>query len=142
MLRIIFFNVLLIGSCVYALAKGTRDARIVGATALAASLLTHLATTNHGSIEGMVLAIDLTVLALFVYVALTTDRFWPLWVCGFHLTTMLGHVFRGMSDSFVPLAYAVAIRMWAYPQMIVLVIAVWRSVRRRQREPDIPPVAA
>ena len=62
-----------------------------------------------------------------------SDRFWPLWIAGLHLTTLVGHALRLMSGDLVPLAYAVALRMWAYPELIILAVAVWRGEQRRRR---------
>ncbi len=135
MIRLILFNVLLFGSCGYALWRGTRDARIIAATCLVAAFASYPFLTGYAGVEISVLAIDLIVLALFVWVALKSDRFWPLWIAGLHVTTVIGHALKLMSGDLVPLAYAVALRMWAYPELIILVIAVWRSEQRR-RFPD------
>ena len=132
MIRLIFFNLLLFACCGYALWKGTRDARIIGATCLVASLASYPFLSNYAGIEISVLLVDLIVLALFVFVALRSDRFWPLWMAGLHLTTIVGHALRMMSGDLVPLAYAVALRMWAYPELIILVVAVWRGEQRRR----------
>lgn len=140
MIRLIFFNLLMFGSCGYALWKGTRDARIVAATCLVASFASYPFLSQYAGIEVSVLMVDLIVLGLFTYVALRSDRFWPLWIAGLHLTTLVGHALRLMSGDLVPLAYAVALRMWAYPELIILAIAVWRSEqRRRLPDPGLSP---
>jgi hypothetical protein len=133
MIRLILFNLLLFGSCGYALWKGTRDARIVGATCLVAAFASYPFLSHYAGIEISVLLVDVIVLGLFVYVALGSDRFWPLWIAGLHLTTLVGHALRLMSGDLVPLAYAVALRMWAYPELIILAVAVWRGEQRRRR---------
>lgn len=132
MVRLILFNLLLFASCGYALWKGTRDARIIGATCLIASFASYPFLSHYAGIEISVLMVDLIVLGLFVYVAVGSDRFWPLWIAGLHLTTLVGHALRLMSGDLVPLAYAVALRMWAYPELIILAVAVWRGERRRR----------
>lgn len=132
MIRLILFNLLMFASCGYALWKGTRDARIVGATCLVASFASYPFLSQYAGIEISVLVVDLIVLGLFVYVALGSDRFWPLWIAGLHLTTLVGHALRLMSGDLVPLAYAVALRMWAYPELIILAVAVWRGEQRRR----------
>ena len=138
MIRLIFFNLLLFGSCGYALWKGTRDARIIGATCLVAAFAS-LPMAAYGAVETNVLVVDLLVLAAFVYVALRSDRFWPLWIAGLHVTTVVGHALKLMSGDLVPLAYAVALRMWAYPELIILAVAVWRGERRRYSNADWTP---
>lgn len=135
MIRIIIFNLLMFGTCFYALWKGTRDARIISVTCLAASTVTFLVAGKYSGVETMILAVDLVVLGAFLYVAMRSDRFWPLWIAGFHVTTIFGHVLRMMSSDLVPIAYAVALRLWAYPELIILGVAVWRSQQRRRLDP-------
>lgn len=130
MVRFVIFSALLLGSCGYALWKGGRDARIVAATCLIAALAS-IPAAAYGSVETTVLIVDLLVLASFLYVALQSDRFWPLWIAGLHVTTMVGHALKLMSGDMVPIAYAVALRFWAYPELIILALAVWRHNRRQ-----------
>ena len=133
MLRIILFDLLLFGSCAYALIKGTRDAQIVAATALVANFASYLVVSGYGGIEVGVLAIDVLVLAAFTGVALKSDRFWPLWIAGLQLTTTFGHLLRAVEEQMLPIAYAVSLRFWVYPIHIILIIAVWRSQGRAHR---------
>lgn len=136
MVRFVLFSLLLFGSCGYALWKGTRDARIIAATCLIAAFAS-FPFAGYGSVETTVLVVDLVVLALFLYVALQSDRFWPLWIAGLHVTTMIGHALKLTGGDLVPIAYAVALRLWAYPELIILAFAVWRSTQR-----DPPPLTA
>lgn len=129
MVRMIIFGLLLLGSCGYALWKGSRDARIVAATCLIAAIAS-IPIAAYGSIETNVLIVDLLVLASFVYVALQSDRFWPLWIAGLHVTTVVAHALKLLSGDLVPIAYAVALRFWAYPELIILAVAVWRHNQR------------
>ena len=139
MLRMILFSLLLFGSCGYALWKGSRDARIVAATCLIATFAS-LPIAAYGSVETNVLIVDLLVLGSFLYVALQSDRFWPLWIAGLHVTTVVAHALKLMSGDLVPIAYAVALRFWAYPELIILALAVWRHNQRdRPRRPSPQP---
>lgn len=133
MIRLIIFNVLLFGSCGYALLKGTRDAQIVAVVTLVASFASYFLVSRYAGVEVGVLAVDMVVLLAFTAVALQSDRFWPLWIAGLQLTTTFGHALRAFEDQMVPIAYAVALRFWAYPIQIILIVAVWRSQRRKQR---------
>ena len=69
-------------------------------------------------------------LAAFTYVALRSDRFWPLWISGLQLTTSVGHVLKAIDSHLVPFAYGAALRVWSYPILIILAVAVWRGQRR------------
>jgi len=73
------------------------------------------ATTSYSSVQTGVMVIDLATLAAFTAVALTSDRFWPLWISGLQLTTSMGHLMKGIHSDLLPLAYAAALRFWSYP---------------------------
>ena len=137
MARFLIFHLLLFASCGYALWKGSRDARIVAATCLVASFAS-IPIAAYGSVEINVLIVDLLVLASFLYVALQSDRFWPLWIAGLHVTTVVAHALKLMTGDLVPIAYAVALRFWAYPELIILAIAVWRHTQRLEARPPAP----
>ena len=137
MLRMILFHLLLFASCGYALWKGSRDARIVAATCLIATFAS-VPIAAYGAVEVNVVFVDMLVLASFLYVALQSDRFWPLWVAGLHVTTLVGHALMLLIGDMVPIAYAVALRLWAYPELIILAIAVWRHTQRLEARPPAP----
>jgi hypothetical protein len=130
MTRLILFNLLLFGSCGYALLRGTRDAQIVAVVTLLASFASFALFSRYTDVESGVLVVDLLTFAAFTAVALKSDRFWPLWISGLQLTTSLGHLIKAWEDQLVPLAYAIALRSWSYPIQIILAVAVWRSQRR------------
>lgn len=137
MLRMILYHLLLFGSCGYALRRGSRDARIVAATCLIATFAS-VPIAAYGAVELNVVFVDLLVLIAFLYVALQTDRFWPLWIAGLHVTTMVGHALMLLTGDMVPIAYAVALRLWAYPELIILALAVWRHDQRLQAPVPAP----
>lgn len=138
MIRVILFDLLLFGVCGYALLRGTRDARIVALVCIAANFASAMVKgpviQSYSSIETGVFAVDLMTLAAFTFVALTTDRFWPLWVSGLQLTTSMGHILKGLDVGLVPLAYAAALRFWSYPILIILALGTWRHQRRVRAE--------
>lgn len=134
MIRLIIFYSLLFGSCGYALLKGTRDAQVVAVVTLVATFASHFLVSRYTGVEVGVLAVDIAVLLVFAAVALSSDRFWPLWITGLQLTTTFGHALRALEDQMVPIAYAVSLRFWSYPIQIILIAAVWRSQRRKQLE--------
>lgn len=138
MIRLIFFFGLMSLACGYALARGRTDARIVGAMFLMGTFATWgLRSSPEGgysSVEFGIFVVDVTCLIAFTYAALISDRFWPLWVSGLQLTTILGHIFKAVDSQLLPLAYAAALRFWGYPILIILAIGVWRSRRRLGQE--------
>src|SRR4249919_3753528 len=129
----VIYTVLLLGVCGYAFWRGRRDERLAAAVCLIASVaslaLLGPARLRYSGVELGVLAVDLFTLAAFTYVALRSDRFWPLWISGLQLTTSIGHVLRAIDSHLVPFAYGAALRVWSYPILIILAIAVWRGQR-------------
>lgn len=132
MLRVIIFDLLLFASCGYAILCGRRDARIVAGVCIAANFASYAVASRYQGVELGVLAIDLLAFIAFTLVALHSDRFWPLWVSGLQLTTTLGHAMKAIEVDLVPIAYAVSLRFWSYPILIILAVATWRSRKRLQ----------
>jgi hypothetical protein len=130
MTRLIIFNVLLLGSCGYALWRGTRDAQVVAIVTLLASLASYALVSRYTDVEFGVMVVDILTFCAFTAVALKSDRFWPLWISGLQLTTSFGHLLKAWESQMVPIAYAIALRSWSYPIQIILAVAVWRSQRR------------
>ena len=74
-----------------------------------------------------VVVITFAVVLAFVAIALRSVRFWPLWVSGLQLTTVMAHGLRLIRPDLVDLAYAAAMRFWSYPILLILVVAALRS---------------
>lgn len=141
--RFVFYTILLLSVCGYAFWRGRSDERLAAAVCLIASLASlallgpdHL---RYSGVEVGVLAVDLFTFLAFIYVALRSDRFWPLWISGLQLTTSFGHVLKAIDAHFVPFAYGAALRIWSYPILIILAVAVWRGERRMRSAGDQPP---
>ena len=128
--------ILLLACCGYAMWQGRRDERTVAVICLVATVASLWAlppfAQRYVGLETGVLIVDAAVLAGFLTVALRSDRFWPLWVAGFHLTGGMAHLFKGIDVGLPPQAYGAAARFWAYPILIVLAVGTWRAHRRKQ----------
>ena len=85
---------------------------------------------RYSDVELGIFVIDSIALGGFVFVALRSSRFWPLWVAGFQLTSVLAHFFKAIHWTMIPLVYAAAERFWIYPIFLVIVVGTWRSGRR------------
>jgi len=139
--RVLIYRMLMYGVCAYALYRGKADARIVAGVFLVGNLATLLLrSSTYSSVETTVFVIDVLAFLAFTYAALISDRFWPLWVSGLQLTTSMGHIFKMIDSHLLPLAYAAALRFWAYPILIILAVGTWRSHRRtlQERRPVAP----
>lgn len=93
-------------------------------------LVGSIATVGAAHIPGLelcaakigILVVDLLVLAGFVALVLTTDRFWPLWACGFHLVGVATHIAMLVYPDILPQAYRVVQGLWAYPMMLAIAL--------------------
>ena len=132
---------LLIGVSAYALARGKLDERLAAGICILATLATRFVvsplTQRYSGVEVGVMLVDVLALAGFVAIALRTDRFWPLWVAGLQLTTMLSHMLKAIRLELMPQAYAAAERLWVYPIFVLIVIGTWRGHRRRRHLADL-----
>ena len=132
------FRILLALVVLYALLRGSRDERHVALICLVGAVLTTLVLSplaeRFESVETPVMLVDLAVLAGFIAVALRSERFWPLWISGLQLTTIMGHVLKEVDLDLLPRAYGAALNFWAYPIVLILAIGTWRTQRRLNRD--------
>ena len=143
-----FFWTLLFATMFYALLKGTNELRIAAAGCVAATVATRLlkapGAEKYSDMEFGVMAVDVSLFGLFLFIALRSQRFWPLWVAGFHLVTVSAHAIKAMKIDLIPTAYALAVQFWSYPVLLCIGVAVWRAQRRRIAEAlsNAPPTAS
>jgi hypothetical protein len=132
------FRILLAAVALYAFLRGSRDERIVGVVLVIGVIATHFAWTpvhqRFAGLETDVMMVDIVVFLGFLWVALQSERFWPLWIAGLQLTTILGHVLKAADTGLFSRAYGAALMFWGYPILLILAIGTWRGERRRQRE--------
>lgn len=129
-----FFWALLLLVLLFAFRRGRLDERWAAGICFAATLLSMAVNSpqnmKYENVEYGVLAVDVLVLAAFVTLALRSARFWPLWIAGLQLSTLLAHFFKAVDFELIPEVYAAAERFWSYPILIIILIAAWRSQRR------------
>lgn len=93
----------------YALLRGQADERIAAATCIVATFATNIVYTPKGSFVGVelgVFLVDVATLAAFTFLALRSERFWPLWLAGMQLTTVIAHLLKAVQLDLMPQAYA------------------------------------
>lgn len=118
----------------FAFWRGRFDERLAASICVLATLATHLVYVRQGAYERVeigIFIVDAATLAGFTFIALRSERFWPLWLAGLQLTTVVSHLMKAIQLDLMPQAYAAAARFWVYPIFIVIVIGTWRGYRRR-----------
>jgi hypothetical protein len=138
MVRVVFYFLLLIGVAAYSLSRGRRDERLAALTCVLASVgsLVLLITrpSYYSNLEVGVALIDLVTLLTFVWIALRSTRFWPLWVAGLQLTATTGHVLKLVDPQLLPVVYAASLASWSYPILLIIAAGIWRGQRGRPEE--------
>jgi len=132
------FRILLALVSLYALLRGRRDERLVSLILVAGVIATEFALPpvqeRFRGVESTLLLVDSAVFLGFLWVSLRSDRFWPLWVAGLQLTSILGHVMKAIDSELFSRAYAAALVFWFYPMLLVIAIGTWRNARRTRIE--------
>lgn len=124
--------------------RGRFDERLAASICVLATLATHLVYVRHGAYERVeigIFIVDATALAGFTFIALRSERFWPLWLAGLQLTTVFSHLMKAIQLDLMPQAYAAAARFWVYPIFMVIVVGTWRGYRRRMVSMRTPVAA-
>ena len=136
MLSPIEYFAVLLAVCAYAFAAGRSDERVVAAICVGASVASVAVmsplTSRYSQVEAGVFIVDVATFVGFTIVALRSERFWPLWIAGLQLTTLMSHAFKLERIDLMPQAYAAAARFWVYPIFLIIVIGTWRGGRRRR----------
>lgn len=125
----------LISSCGYAWHVGGRDERQGVIIIILGSVLSLPAASldprGWHAAELAVAAIDIAMLGCFLYLALRSDRFWPLWISGVLLAGILTHLMTLIGPELVPPSYALLQGFWAYPVLLIIVLGARGHHRRR-----------
>jgi hypothetical protein len=128
------FAILLFGTCAFAFLQGRSDERLAAGVMLTAAVITPLTMASGFSApETGVLSVDFGLLAFLLFLALKSDRFWPLWATGFHVVGTTIHLATFVEVDIWPPAYANAQAFWAWPVLFALLIGTQLEARYRPR---------
>ncbi|HVF37411.1 MAG TPA: hypothetical protein VNA29_05655 [Sphingomicrobium sp.] len=143
MLSPLAYWLILTGVAGYAFLRGRGDERAAALTCVIATIATILVSTpvsqRFADVESGVLIVDMGALIAFTAIALRSNRFWPLWVAGFQLTSTFAHALKAIHWELVPQVYAAAERFWVYPIFAAIVVGTWRNRRRLLRGNELQP---
>lgn len=140
MIRIAFFITLLLSVVALAWTRGRTDERIAALTCLLGTILTnligHSLATRFLSFNLSTFLVDVGVLLAFLYIALRSTRFWPMWAAGLQLTGTTVHLLKLINPDLLSFVFGAALAFWSYPILIVIALGAWRTdaIERWRRE--------
>jgi hypothetical protein len=118
----------LLGVCVLAIWRGRDQERLAAGGYLAAWALTVLVFKARSSdTQWAVLVIDLGLLGLFLWLAMRSGRFWPLFAAGFQLLAVVTHMARALDDEVSGWAYLTAGLVWGYLGLAAIGYGAWTA---------------
>lgn len=135
-MRILLFVIVQLLVSGYALLRGGWPERAVAMSMIAAAVATGLispyASPDFRHVVTALLAIDLAFLGVVAAVALSADRYWPMWLTAVQANAVAIHGVRVYEAQLVPYAYAWAAAKASYLMLAILAVGVWRHVERER----------
>ncbi len=102
----------------------------VAAVNLVAPIATRFVRTplpiRYHHLESGILIVDVAALAIFLFVAIRADRWWPLFATALLMVSMLGHLARESNPLFLSQGYSIA-GLAVYGVEVVLAIGIARA---------------
>lgn len=131
----IVYLVSLLAVFIQVLRIGERETCFAILTLVAGSVLTLvslvIANSRFDVFSMLVTTLDFVVLAVFLGHALVSRRYWTLCLPAFQLLTCMTHVMKFVLPDLWPRLYSAGQGFWAYPQMLVILLAaMWAGARR------------
>jgi len=119
--------------------RGGWPERTVAVANVAASLLNGLAQNHHDWVDPQWgdLIIDLLFLGLLVWLALKSDRHWPMWAAAFQLLGVITHIAMLADRRIGGWAYVTGGIIWSYLILGTLGVGAW-LLRRPPQESKRP----
>lgn len=131
------YLILLLCTFGYAWWRGGAPERIVASLIVAAVIGSAIALSFSqrvfGSKEVGLFAVDLTLCAAVVLVALYAERFWPLWLSALLILSVLLQLAIWYAPHYYRVIYLVLHALSAYPTLMLLTIGTARHYHRKNR---------
>lgn len=130
-MRVVFFLVLCLVTCVVAILRGGRDERIGAAilmwTTVGLLALRPFFPLSLTHLDMGMFVTDVVAFVACMWLAFTTRKFWPLWFGSAQMIALLGHAMWAIESLTGP-AYGVLTKGPAWLQCLILLVA---SLRHR-----------
>jgi len=114
--------------CVLAVWRGSDDERLASAGLLAAWAISMVAfRAKSEDTQWAIFAIDFSLFALYLFIALRSVRFWPLFLAGFGLLMVITHLAHAFDTGISGWAYWTAARVWNYLCLFTIGYGAWTA---------------
>ncbi len=141
-MNVYLYSIALLATVFYALWRGGAPERVVASLVLIAVIVSAASlNASHrvfGSKEVGVLAIDIVLGVAVIAIALTAERFWPLWLSALLILSVLLQLAIWYAPYYYRAIYLILHALSAYPTLILIVAGTMRHryrVRRYGRDP-------
>ncbi len=134
----LFSLAVLLACCGLAVWRGRWVERIAAAAMAAAWFASPLVQDDQQTLgaQSGVLAVDVLLLLVLLWLALTTDRWWTMAAAAFQGVSALVHLAAAIDRAIIPRAYYVAGSLLSYLVMGALLVGAWNAGRREHPHPD------
>jgi hypothetical protein len=122
----------LVSAVFVAVLWGGRDERLTAGAFFIATTLSWLLDNQYQGTQIDVLAVDFGLLLGLLGLALTSDRFWPMYAAAFQLVGTVVHVASMTETGDFAWAYAVGLIFWSYAVVAALLAGTWLEGRQRR----------
>lgn len=122
-----FFLALLALSCGYALLRGEWEGRVTVAIFLSSFALTIVANPGRSNFTETILgimAVDTACMVALAFVAIASNRNWPIWVLGFQMASVATHLATLTTPVVAARAYYAFSSFWSIAEMAVMIAGI------------------
>jgi hypothetical protein len=126
--------------CAIAVWRGRDHERLAAGSELASWSMSLLVFRSRSELtQWPVLFIDAVLLAILVWIALRSPRYWPLFAAGFQLLAVLTHLAHALDAVVSGWAYLTAMLIWNYLTLTAIGYGGWTAARRYAEIEELPP---
>ena len=123
--------------CWLAVWRGRDDERLAAAGFLANWAITLVVFRSYSlDTQWYVMGLDVALLTLCLWLALRSQRFWPLFVAAFVLLNVLTHLAHALDSGVTGWAYLTAALIWSYLALIAIGYGAWTAPYYTTAAPD------
>lgn len=121
--------------CALSAWRGRNDDRLAAGALLAAWALSMVVfKARSEETQWGVLTIDTGLLGIYLWVAMRSRRFWPLFVAAFQLLAVVTHIAHALDAGVSGWAYLTAIRVWTYLGLFTIGYGAWTAAQHAEMD--------